>query len=560
MAESWPDRAAIGWGMEGSVMVASETDESRIRAGRSLGLRTRERFAEAAVMAGSTRGLITLALLLAMMVTAVEQTVVSTAMTSIIASLHGLDIFPWVFSAFLLTSTVTTPLYGKLADRLGRKRVLLFGLGMFALGSVLSGLAQSMPQLIAMRVLQGLGAGAVSPVVLTMLGDLFSLEERAKVQGLFSAVWGVSSVAGPALGGVLTDRLSWRWVFFVTVPFALVSMWILATKVNEPARPADARNAGPVDWWGAVLLSAGSAGLMLAVLRAGAQSTQVGVMTLAASAGLLVMFVRHEQKAADPLLPIDLLLTPNIAASVCLSVMIGGLLFCIDTYVPLFMQGVLGSSATLAGRTITPLLLSWSISVAVAAKVVVPLGFRRTAQVGSLLIAAGSIGLVFGAAHPAHANLIFMASLGVIGLGMGPTSLSCILDVQNSVARDRRGTATGVVIFSRTMGGALGVGLLGASLGIGLASRLGSAQGIDPTAALRPESHALLTPEQLRAVQQALGASLRDVFLQMAGMAGMAFVCSFGLRGGRAVSHKDAGTSHHEQPAPEPFDLAAVEH
>src|SRR5271168_848855 len=172
------------------------------------------------VTARSERAMITTALLLAMMVTALEQTVVSTAMPSIIAQLKGLGIYPWVFSAYLLAATVTTPIYGKLADLLGRKRVLLFGLGLFALGSMLSGMARSMPELIAMRVVQGLGAGAVGPIVLTMLGDLFTIEERARVQGWFSAVWGISSLAGPTLGGVLTDQLSWRWVFFVTVPFA----------------------------------------------------------------------------------------------------------------------------------------------------------------------------------------------------------------------------------------------------------------------------------------------------------------------------------------------------
>src|SRR3954466_10829964 len=185
------------------------------------------------------RGMVTLALLLAMTVTALEQTVVSTAMPSIIAQLKGLDIYPWVFSAYLLPAPLSTPIYGKLADLLGRKRVLLFGLGLFALGSMLSGMARSMPELIAMRIVQGLGAGAVGPIVWTMLGDLFTLQERAKVQGWFSAVWGISSLAGPAVGGVLTDQLSWRWVFFVTIPFAVVSAWILMRHVHEKLEHRD---------------------------------------------------------------------------------------------------------------------------------------------------------------------------------------------------------------------------------------------------------------------------------------------------------------------------------
>src|SRR3954471_14418393 len=206
------------------------------------------------------RAMVTLALLLAMTVAALEQTVVSTAMPSIIAQLKGLDIYPWVFSAYLLAATVTTPLYGKLADLLGRKRLLLFGLSLFALGSMLSGMARSMPELIAMRVVQGLGAGAVGPIVLTMLGDLFTLEERARVQGWFSAVWGTSSLAGPALGGVLTDQLSWRWVFFVTVPFAVVSAWTLTWYVHEKV---ERRDVLPIDWVGAVLLTLSSVVLLL---------------------------------------------------------------------------------------------------------------------------------------------------------------------------------------------------------------------------------------------------------------------------------------------------------
>jgi MFS family permease len=261
---------------------------------------------------------------------------------------------------------------------------------------------------------------------------------------------------------------------------------------------------------------------------------------------LLVLFVRQERRAADPLLPIDLLLTPNIAAAVGGGFVIGALLFGMDTYVPLFVQGVQGGSATRAGRTITPLFLTWAVSVAVAARVVAPLGFRRTAVIGSVLITAGLLSLALGAMFPGYAVPLFFAGMVVTGLGMGPTSLAHVLDVQNAVARDRRGTATSAVIFSRTMGGALGVGLLGASLGLGLSGRLASTPGVEVAAALRPETHKLLTPEVLLAVQDALGRSLRDVFFQMAALATLMIVGSFGLRGGRAESHADAGTGHRE--------------
>src|SRR3954454_3144220 len=222
-----------------------------------------------------------MALMLAMSVTALEQTVVSTAMPSIIAQLKGLDIYPWVFSAYLLAATVSTPIYSKLADLLGRKHVLLFGLGLFALGSMLSGMARSMPQLIAMRVVQGLGAGAVGPIVLTMLGDLFTLQERAKVQGLFSAVWGGSSLIGPALGGVLTDQLSWRWVFYVTVPFGVIAAWILARSFHETV---ERKRVAPIDWAGALVLAGATFVLLLAVLRASESAPRLTTALLAAAA------------------------------------------------------------------------------------------------------------------------------------------------------------------------------------------------------------------------------------------------------------------------------------
>jgi EmrB/QacA subfamily drug resistance transporter len=495
--------------------------------------------------AGPGRSMVTAALLLAMAVAALEQTVVSTAMPSIIAELEGLDIYPWVFSAYLLASTVTTPVYGKLADLWGRRRVLLFGLGLFALGSALSGRASTMPELIAMRVVQGLGAGAIGPIVLTMLGDLFTLEERAKVQGLFSAVWGVSSVAGPWLGGYLTDNRSWRWVFYVTVPFALVAMWVLARHVKEDVRRTEGK---PIDWSGAGLLASGSTLLLLAILRGPSASiaSVAGLSTVALV--LLGLFVAVERNAADPILPPDLFARPPIAAAIAGSFLIGALLFGIDTYVPLYVQGVLGGKATQAGEVITPLFLSWAISVALAAKVVVRFGFRATGVVGMGMIALGTGGLALGADHPDRALILFKVSLVVMGLGFGPASLCTILGVQNEVGWNRRGVATGAVTFSRVLGGALGVGMLGATLAFEFARRLDSAGagGIDVVAALRPETHAMLSSDQLLAVQSALGRTLRDVFLQMLGLAVIAILCAARLAAGRAVSRVEPTSTRPE--------------
>ncbi len=474
--------------------------------------------------------MVTAALLVAMTVTAMEQLVVSPAMTTIIATLRGFDIYPWVVSAYLLAATVSTPIYGKLADLYGRKRVLLFGLALFSLGSILSGTAMSMGQLIAMRTLQGLGAGAVGPIVLTLLGDLFTLKERAKVQGLFSAVWGLSSVAGPIIGGYLTDSPSfgWRWVFLVSVPFAAVAIAMLAWYVKEPAIN---RKVAPIDWAGAGLLAGGLASLLLVVLDGSRHGLIVTNAIGATSVVLFILFVMRERRAEDPILPIDLLTRPTIAASLIGSGLIGAILFGIETYVPLYVQGVQGGDARLAGRMLMPVFLAWAISVAIAARAVVHRGFRFGAMIGSTLITMGALGLVLGASYPAWYRYGFYPGLVLVGLGMGPTSLSLILAVQHSVTWGQRGVATGAVILLRTIGGALGVGLLGATLGWELAYRLASVggSGIDVTSALRPETHARLTPDQLAIVQAQLGNTLRDVYLQMAALGIATMVCALWL-------------------------------
>jgi EmrB/QacA subfamily drug resistance transporter len=461
--------------------------------------------------------MVTAALLVAMTVTAMEQLVVSPAMPTIIAQLKGFEIYPWVISAYLLAATVSTPIYGKLADLYGRKRILLFGLVVFGLGSVLSGTSQSMGQLIAMRTLQGLGAGAVGPIVLTMLGDLFTLHERARVQGLFSAVWGLSSVAGPILGGYLTDNVGWRWVFLVSVPFAIVAIVMLAWYVTEPKVD---RKVAPIDWAGAGLLSAGLASLLLLVLDGSQHGIATATGFLIAAVVFLVLFYFRELRADDPILPMDLMARPVIAASLVGSCLIGAILFGIDTYVPLYIQGVQGGDARLAGRALMPLFLTWAFSVAVAAKAVVHRGLRFGGMVGSCFIMIGSLGLVAGAAYPEWYRYGFYPGLVLVGLGMGPASLSFILSVQHSVTWGQRGVATGAVIFLRTIGGALGVGLLGAALGWELAQRLAEAgaTGINVTAALRPETHRFLSAGELAIVQANLGHALRDVYLQMAAL------------------------------------------
>jgi EmrB/QacA subfamily drug resistance transporter len=480
--------------------------------------------------------LVTGAMMLAMTVSALEMTVVSTAMPKIIAELHGGEIYPWVFSAYLLAATVSTPIYGKLADLWGRKRLLLFGLALFGLGSMLSGMAQSMGQLIAMRVVQGVGAGAVMPIVLTILGDIYTLEQRARVQSLFSTIWGIASVAGPLLGGWLTDNFSWRWVFFVTVPFGLVAMYVLEAHFREKV---EARQVKPIDWWGALLLTGATTALLLAFLGWKGRPWEIGAALGVAAVVFSIGFVWWERRAADPIVPIDLMTEPAIFAAVAGSFLVGAIMFALDTYVPLYVQGVLGQKATRSGSVLMPMFLTWAISVAIAAKFVIRRGYRAAALVGTSLVAAGMAAMTAGAAVPASAEVIFAAGLCLIGLGMGPISLSYILSVQHAVPWGRRGVATSAVTFTRTIGGALGVALLGAALGAGFSRRLPGLS--DLAASLSAEALQALDPSRLLSVRQALGVSLRDVFALTFVAAASGLLCAMRLPAGRASGGPGAG-------------------
>ena len=495
------------------------------------------------------RTLVTVALMLAMAVAALEQTVVSTAMPSIIASLKGLDTYPWVLSAYLLASTVATPIYGKLSDLVGRKRVLLFGLGLFSLGSMLSGLARSMPELIGMRAIQGLGAGAVAPIVITMIADLYTLKERAKIQGLFSGIWGVSSIAGPTLGGFLTDYLSWRWVFFVTVPFGVISSWILLEEGARGGRslgclaarldrcePAGRRLVG---------LDAGRAG--------GERDARLGDRRPPGDGRRAGRRVRLPGAIARPTRscrwtcwPAARSAGPSPPASRWGPSCSDWICSC-----PCMSRACGGGPASEGGRSIMPLFLAWAISVTVAAKLVVRFGFRATATFGSALITFGTMALALGAGHPESSAISFAAGMFVTGLGMGPTMLSYTLGVQNAVDWNQRGVATGALTFFRTFGAALGVALLGRFLGLGLASRLAAMgiKGVDVSSALRPESHKLLSAEQLHAVRQALGGPLVMVFEMLVVLSVIGLLCGLRLRGGRPVQRVESQGSRAQDDA-----------
>lgn len=408
----------------------------------------------------SRRRLATLGVMGGTFLAAIEATIVATAMPTVVAQLGGLAHYSWVFAGYLLTSTVTVPLWGKLSDLYGRRSFYLAAIGLFVLGSALSGAAQSMPQLILFRAVQGVGAGGLLPLGMAILADLYTLHERARMQGLISGVWGVASLVGPVVGGYITEHWSWRWVFYLNLPFGTVAAWLVGTALVDAARRTTAR----IDSRGVVLMTAAVALFLFALGRTGAGRDALDLDTLVVlyglAAGLGAAFIRLERRAAEPIVPLDLL-SDRLAGPVTLcTFLLGVAMFGAISFVPLFVQGALGATPTEAGSVLTPLLLGWVTMSIVSARLLPRTGYRPLVMIGIACITVGFSGLVLsGRANPRwqlHVDLILM------GLGMGMANLSLLLAMQNAVERSRLGAATSLAQFTRTIGGAVGVALMGA--------------------------------------------------------------------------------------------------
>ena len=469
------------------------------------------------------RRAVTFALLLVTALSSFESTVVSTAMPTIIGDLHGLSLYSWVFSVYLLTSTVSMPLFGRLADLYGRRRMLLAATALFLAGALACALARSMAGLIAARAFQGLGAGGLTPIALTVSGDLYSLEERAKVQGIFSAVWGFASLVGPLLGAFLTLTFGWRSIFTINLPLGVVAFALVATQMVESRES----RRDPVDLAGAFTLAAGVSALLFAVLhRAGPGSPGLFARAglLAAAVLLLAAFARLQRRREHPLVPPELLTRSETATPYVAGLLMGTTIYGVDTFVPLFVQGARGGTAGAAGAVVTPLVLGWSLSAAVAARLIVRLGFRLTARAGAALILGGFAALVAAVLLGAGIGWISLAC-GFVGLGLGPSSLSQVLVVQHVVPEERRGVATSLVPFSRTVGGSIGVGALGGILSAGLDRSLGPAAD---AAGHLLEGGAATTP----ALQAAIGRSLLPVFFVLLALAAVNLVVTGRYRAG----------------------------
>jgi len=468
--------------------------------------------------------LLVIGLMLAMSVAALDSTVVSTAMPTIVGKLGGLSLFSWVFSIYLLTSTVPVPLYGKLADLYGRKPVLLFGCVLFLVGSVLCGIAGTMEQLIFFRAIQGLGAGAIMPMVMTVVGDNFPVEQRARVQGFFSGVWGVSSLLGPLVGGAITSGVSWRWIFLINLPIGIIGILILTYVFHERLE----KRSHVIDGYGTLLLTGALVAFMLALLQGVKEWGWLGSPTLglfAVAAFLMVLFVLQEKRVREPIIALSLFSNKVIAVAGLGTLMGGAMMFGFTSYVPLFIQGVHGDSALQTGLILLPMSFLWTVGSIISGRTILRLGYYPSLIVGGVLLISGGTTLLF---LSSESSLGIAVLAGVFaGLGMGFTMPALVISVQNSVEWNQRGVATSLTQFFRTIGGSISVAIMGAILASRMAGGLAGVEGVPAgfraDSLLNEAQSSRLDPAVLVAARDVLASSLHDIYYLVFACACIAF-------------------------------------
>jgi EmrB/QacA subfamily drug resistance transporter len=412
-----------------------------------------------------------LGLTLTLFLSALDQTIVGTALPKIIAEFQGLDKITWPATAYLLASTTMIPIVGKLSDLFGRKWFLIAGVVVFLIGSALSGASQSMDQLIYFRAFQGLGGGVLISLVFTLIGDIFTPAERARWQGLFTAVFALASVVGPAVGGVITDNFTWRWIFYVNLPLGVVALAALIFWLppNISVRTATQRGWAAIrriDWLGSATASGATICLLLGLSWGGSQlyawnSPQV-IGTLVGAGVLYAVFIPIELFGAkDPILPLDLFRNRIFTVGALLALLTGAALFSVALYLPLFIQAVLGDTATSSGAVITPLTLALAVMAALMGFLISRVGrYQFVAIIGTLVLSGGLYLLTTLTASTAL--LTVTAFMIVVGIGLGMIQPVMTLSVQNAIPRARLGVGTGAVTYLRSTGSTVGLGVLGA--------------------------------------------------------------------------------------------------
>ncbi|WP_255447305.1 MFS transporter [Schumannella soli] len=390
---------------------------------------------------------------------AIDSTILATAVPTITRELGGFAQFPWLFSIYLLAQAVAVPVYSKLADTLGRKPVMIAGIALFLLGSILCGVAWDMPSLIAFRAVQGLGAGAIQPLAMTISGDIYTLAERAKTQGYMASVWAISSVVGPTLGGVFAQLDAWRWIFFINVPLCVLAAVLILRNFHESVEKRRHR----IDYLGAALLTGALALLILGVLEGGqawAWASTPSFVVFGVGAVLLAAALIVETRAAEPILPLRLLGRRLLVTTNLISLALGAVVLGLTSYVPTYLEGSIGTPPLLAGAALAALTLGWPVAATLSGRLYLRFGFKRTVLTGMVFLLIGTLALVATAGTPSVATVAITAF--VTGLGCGLIATPSLLAAQSTATWGERGVVTGLNMFARSVGSAVGVAVFGA--------------------------------------------------------------------------------------------------
>lgn len=455
---------------------------------------------------------VTAAVFVATFMTAIEGTIVTTAMPTIVGSLKGIEIMNWVFSIYLLTNAMLTPVYGKLADMIGRKPVFLFGTAIFMIGSALCGMSYSMVHLIIARAIQGIGAGAMMPVAFTIIADLYSAEKRGKILGLTSTAWGVASVVGPLAGGIVVDLFSWHWIFFINVPIGFGLIWLIGRYLIEEKRPKTNKK---MDMLGSLMSM-----MMLMFFLIGIQylgdeglSLRVGMFFLISLIGLVV-FIQVEKRAEDPLISLELFRNRTFVVVNLVAALVSGFLMGVEVYIPMWMQGVLGMSAAIGGLVLAPQSIMWVYGSSVASNWLTIFSLRKNLLIALLVtLIGGTLLFLMPFATPFY---IFFVISAVIGTGMGATIVITTVSAQNSVPHKQLGVATSFNTLAKTLGQTMMIAVFGIIFNATTAKEVTKLTIAVPEDAMNqlvnPHTAKLLPTESLQALRHVLYQALHSIY------------------------------------------------